>query len=292
MFGLPSFCEAFYSNHTTDGTCAFQGFEINEILFQGKSDYQKMAIYTNDELKKVLVLDGIIQTTTSDEFIYHEMMTHVPLFSHSNPKKALIIGGGDGGCLREVLRHKTLEKVVMVDIDKMVIDACVEHLPEINLGGDIYKDPRTELIINDAAEFIKTTDDKFDVIIIDSTDCFGVGERLFTYEFYKQLKSILSDEGYISCQGGVPFFQKGNMGRTIHLLQQAEMQAGCYISVVPTYYGGYAAFGYASNKTEEISFSLDDLDTRFEKAKIETRHYTPEIHLASFVLPPWLQEYI
>ena len=290
MYGQPNFIEDVHSIYTLKGSKAFQGFEINRTLFEGKSQYQDIAIYENDSLGRVLTLDGIIQITECDEFVYQEMMVHVPIFSHENPENVLIIGGGDGGILREVLRHKGIKRIVMAEIDQMVIDACVEHMPKVNNAGKVYKDPRTQLIVGDAFAFVKDTDLKFDVVIIDSTDPVGPGEKLFSHEFYKNMVKILNLNALVSTQGGVPQFQPGEIGSTLSYLQDAGLNASCYIAAVPTYYGGYMTLGFgALNST----WSLPDLETlhqRYKETRIKTKHYSPAMHLASFVLPPWIQD--
>jgi spermidine synthase len=290
MSKQPNFIEDAHRIYLGDGSKAFQGFEVNEVLFEGTSPYQDVAMYSNDTLGTVLVLDGIVQITTADEFIYQEMMSHVPLFSHSDPKSVLVIGGGDGGILKKVLRHSSVEKVVMAEIDQMVIDACVAHMPSVNEGGAIYDDPRAELVVGDAAEYVKNTDQRFDVVIIDSTDPVGPGEKLFTAEFYSNLARILSDEAYVSTQGGVPFFQKGEVAGTLGALQQAGLSTDCYIAAIPTYYGGYMTMGFASTAPAVELPSLVDLQKRYAYAGFKAKHYSPAMHLASFVLPPWIAE--
>ncbi len=289
MFKWPSFIEDVYHFYPFPGTKAFQGFEVNDILCKEKSDYQDIAIYTNDALGKVLVLDGIVQITTADEFIYQEMMAHVPLFSHNNPENILIIGGGDGGILREVLRHNTIKKAVMVEIDQRVIDLCIQHLPEINNSGQVYQDSRAELLVQDASEFVKNPPHKFDIVIIDSTDPVGPGEKLFTQEFYTNLSQSLNNNAYISTQGGVPFFQKGEVATTLRSLEQVGLKTACYLAAIPTYYGGYMTLGFGSNKTKApIKPSLEELQQRYKTANFITKHYSPEMHLASFILPNWV----
>jgi len=290
MYGQPNFIEDVHSIYTLKGSKAFQGFEINRTLFEGKSQYQDIAIYENDSLGRVLTLDGIIQITECDEFVYQEMMAHVPIFSHENPENVLIIGGGDGGILREVLRHKRIKRIVMAEIDQMVIDACVEYMPSVNNAGKVYKDSRTQLIVGDAFAFVKDTDLKFDVVIIDSTDPIGPGEKLFSHEFYKSMIKILKLNAFVSTQGGVPQFQPGEVGTTLSCLEDAGLKASCYIAAVPTYYGGYMTLGFgALNSTWSLP-DLETLDQRFRETCIKTKHYSPAMHLASFVVPPWIQD--
>jgi len=284
----PDFIEDVHRIYPSKGTKAFQGFEVNKVLFEDKSPYQDVAVYTNDALGRVLVLDGIVQITSADEFIYQEMLAHVPIFAHGEAENVLIIGGGDGGILREVLRHGSIKKAVMVEIDQMVIDACIEHMPEINHGGKIYEDPSAELIVGDAFEYVDKTKVMFDAVIIDSTDPIGPGEKLFTVDFYRNLSKILAPRAFISTQGGVPIFQPREVAQTLASLVQAGLRTDCYIAAIPTYYGGYMTMGYASNQTE-LHPPLTALEDRYKQAGFLTRHYSPAIHQASFVLPPWIE---
>lgn len=290
MYGQPSFIEDVHSIYTVEGSKAFQGFEVNRTLFQGKSPYQDVAIYENDALGRVLVLDGIVQITEKDEFVYQEMMAHVPVFSHANPQNVLIIGGGDGGILREVLRHPGVKKAVMAEIDQMVIDACVKYMPKINNAGAVYKDPRAELVVGDAVTYVKETDVKFDCVIVDSTDPIGPGEKLFSDAFYQDLSRILNDGAFVVTQGGVPLFQPGEVAGTLSCLQGAGLNPLCYLAAVPTYYGGYMTLGFGAKDHSFELPTLDVLQGRFAAAGIETKHYSPSMHLASFVLPPWIQQ--
>ena len=290
MTGQPNFIEDVHSIYTVKGSKAFQGFEINKTLFEGKSEYQDVSIYENDSLGRILTLDGIIQITECDEFVYQEMMTHVPLFSHENPKNVLIIGGGDGGILREALLHKGIKRVVMSEIDQLVVDVCIEYMPSMNNHGKVYKDSRTQLIVGDAFSFVKDTDLKFDVVIIDSTDPIGPGEKLFSYEFYKNLVQTLNVNAVVSTQGGVPQFQPGEVGATLSCLEDAGLRANCYIAAVPTYYGGYMTFGFGAYKSNWSLPKLEALEQRYSRARITTKHYSPKMHLASFVLPPWIED--
>ena len=166
-----------------------QVFSVEDVYYEHKTEHQHIIIFHNSKFGRVMALDGIIQTTERDEFIYHEMLTHVPIFSHGSVENVLIIGGGDGGMLREVTRHDTVTGVTMVEIDRSVIEMCREYLPKHSNGA--FDDPRLNLVISDGAEYVKTTDAKFDVIIVDSTDPIGPGESLFTKEFYSDCKRCL-----------------------------------------------------------------------------------------------------
>jgi spermidine synthase len=164
-----------------------RGFRIrlkaDRVLFDSETEHQQLIIFENAEFGRVMMLDGVIQLATNDEFVYHEMMAHVPLFAHGRAKKALIVGGGDGGVLREALKHQRLEEVTLCEIDRSVIDLCREHFPDVSAGA--YDDPRTRIVIADGTKFVAETDERFDVIMVDSTDPIGPGAVLFTRELHR-----------------------------------------------------------------------------------------------------------
>lgn len=274
---------------TLYGNEIFQGFTADALLFQGQTPYQKVDIYATKRWGKVLVLDGIIQTTEADEFVYHEMLTHVPMFGCANPRRVMIVGGGDGGILREVLKHD-IEHVDMVEIDRTVVDYCIEHMPTLNNAGKIYADPRASLVIEDAFEFIKREKNRYDVILVDSTDPVGAAEVLFSETFYHLCRSALNPGGVLALQDGVPFLQPEEAKGSMQLLRSLGLLARCYAIAVPTYYGGNMALGYASDDVAVMTPQLETVRARFEKSGMTTRHYTPELHVASFVLPRWMQE--
>lgn len=274
---------------TLYGDEIFQGFGIEQTLYEGATPYQKIQIFNTKRWGKVLVLDGIFQTTEKDEFIYHEMLTHVPMFACANPRTALIVGGGDGGILREVLKHD-IERVDMVEIDRAVVDLCVEHMPSLNDGGKAFTDPRTELVIEDAFEFLKRERRRYDVIMVDSTDPVGAGEVLFSRTFYELCKSALNPGGVLALQDGVIFLQPHEARGSMLGLRELGLKARCYLIAVPTYYGGNMALGCASDDAGALTPDLAALRERFERSGVKTRHYTPELHAASFVLPRWMDE--
>lgn len=274
---------------TLYGDEVFQGFTADELLFEGATPYQKVQIFATKRWGKVLVLDGIVQTTEKDEFVYHEMLTHVPLFACAAPKRAMIVGGGDGGILREVLKHP-IEHVDMVEIDRTVVDYCITHMPTLNDAGGIYKDPRVDLVIEDAFEFIKREKHKYDVIMVDSTDPVGAGEVLFSRTFYDLCRSALNPGGVLALQDGVIILQPHESRQSMQLLRDLGLKARCYGIAVPTYYGGNMMLGLASDSLAALQPDLAALQTRFAAANFSTVHYTPELHCASFVLPRWQQE--
>ncbi len=274
---------------TLYGDEVFQGFSADALLFEGTTPYQKVQIFGTKRWGKVLVLDGIVQTTEKDEFVYHEMLTHVPLFACANPRRVMIVGGGDGGILREVLKHD-IERVDMVEIDRTVVDFCVTHMPTLNDAGAIYRDPRAELVIEDAFEFVRREKRKYDAILVDSTDPVGAGEVLFSRDFYQMCKDSLNPGGVLALQDGVVFLQPHESKQSMQLLRALGLKACCYAIAVPTYYGGNMTLGLASDNEASLRPALDTVQTRFERANFKTTHYTPELHCASFVLPRWMQE--
>lgn len=263
-----------------------QRFSIDKVLFENKTEHQHLIIFDNKQFGRVMALDGVIQTTEKDEFIYHEMLTHVPILAHGNAKRVLIIGGGDGGMLREVLRHKTVEHVTMVEIDKSVVEMCKTYLPKHSNGA--FDDPRTNLVISDGREFVINTDQKFDVIISDSTDPIGPGEALFTSGFYQGCSKCLNEGGILVTQNGVSFMQIDEVTTTAARLSPYFNDRTFYRAAVPTYIGGDMTFAWASNDASARQHSLEVIRERFEKSEISTRWYTPEMHIGSFALPQYV----
>ena len=236
---------------------------------------------------RVLTLDGIIQTSEHDEFIYHEMLTHTPILAHGIVRSVLIIGGGDGGILRRVLMHQGVKHVVMVEIDVRVIDLCRKYL--FSICGNAFEDPRVEVIIGDGARFVARDKHHYDLIIVDSPDPVGIANVLFSKNFYRHCKSRLATGGVIVTQNGVPFFQGSELETTIRHLRSLFMDATCYVAPVPLYVGGFMAFGWASDDVTLREVPVDVLTERFETTGLETRYYTPEVHSASFALPEYIK---
>lgn len=266
-----------------DAVC--QEFRIDKLYFENRTKHQHLMIFHNARLGRVMTLDGIVQTTEADEFIYHEMLAHVPLFSHGRAQRVLIIGGGDGAMLREVLRHP-VEQVTLVEIDKAVIDIAKKHLPDHSAGA--FEDARTNLTIADGLEYVSDTDEKFDVIICDSTDPIGPGEVLFSEEFYTQAKRCLTPGGILVTQNGVPFFQLDELKVTARRMTPHFVDATFYCAPVPTYYGGFMAFSWGTDDTRLRQTDMATLQGRYDEAGIKTRYYNPEIHRASFALPQYI----
>ncbi len=266
------------------------GLKLNKSLLRNSSKYQKIQVLDTERFGKVLVLDGIIQTTTEDEFIYHEMMTHIPLLSLPSPLQILIIGGGDGGILREVLKHKSVKKATLVEIDKKVIDYSKRYLSSI--CKDSFANKKTELIIGDGAKFIKNTKYMYDVIIIDSSDPIGPAQVLFQKEFYTDLRSALKKDGIMVRQCGSSFLQKDEIVDNFKKAKKIFKYTAVYNASVPTYIGGFFNLMFCSQKIDPKKLSLKTIETRYSKLNGRTKYYNPEIHLASFKLPNYTKERI
>jgi len=265
-----------------------QTIRIDQMLFEQKTEFQHLMIFQNAFLGRVMTLDGVIQTTEKDEFIYHEMMVHVPLFAHADARKVLIIGGGDGGILREVLKHPELDQVTMVEIDGAVIEMAKQYLPNHSAGA--FEDPRASIVIADGIQFVRDTDLRFDVIISDSTDPIGPGEVLFTEQFYAECKQILNPDGIIVTQNGVPFFQLDELMTTRQRMGGLFADQTFYSAAVPTYYGGIMTFAWGCDDSDARHTDLATLQSRFTRSAINTRYYTPQLHQASFALPQYIQD--
>ena len=262
-----------------------QGLSMDRILFREKTELQDLVIFENRIFGRVLALDGVVQTTEGDEFIYHEMLSHVPILAHGAASRVLIIGGGDGGMAREVLKHPGVRTVTMVEIDPSVIELCRNHLPSISAGA--FDDPRLDLVIADGAAFVEVTNDRWDVIIIDSTDPLGPGEVLFGERFYRGCKRCLTPSGILVTQNGVPFVQGQeviNRRLTPHFAD-----VGFFLATVPTYQGGQMAFGWATDEIAHRATLTQTIAERFQTANFETRYYTPEVHVAGFALPTYIK---
>jgi len=275
--------EQFYKEITPAGFGI--AIKIKEVLFSQQSQFQKVEILDSDStLGKILTLDDLMMTTEGDEYFYHEMISHIPMNSHKNPKSVLVIGGGDGGTVREVLKHDTVEKVVLCEIDGMVIDVCKKYLPTI--AGKL-DDPRVEILVEDAIEYIKNKENEFDIVLIDSTDPMGPGEGLFTEEFYTNVKKSLKKGGIVAAQSESPVVNKEEIKKMYSLLKKVFPITSTYTSPVPTYPGGYWAWAFCSEEVEPLSY----IDERRCEAVTKTcKIYNKEYHKARFALPNFLKK--
>lgn len=267
-----------------------QSFRVTREITRIKGPMQDIALFETPGFGRVLTLDGVIQVTTGDEFIYHEMLAHVPVYAHGAVRSVCVVGGGDGGMLRELLKHRSVERAVLVEIDAAVIDFCHQHLPSVSDGA--FDDPRTAIVIADGIEYMAHCQEKFDLIVIDSTDPIGPGGVLFTEPFYKDCARCLTTDGIVVNQNGVPFLQGEEIADTWKRRRPHYADVSYYLAAVPTYVGGFMALGWASASARARTESSETIHARFAAAPVATRYYTPDIHKASFALPPYIQEYI
>jgi spermidine synthase len=265
-------------------------FIASEVLFERQSEHQHIIIFHNETYGRVMMLDGVIQVAERDEFIYHETMAHTPLFALGldEKRRVLIIGGGDGGVLREVLRHEAVDKAIICEIDDSVINMCREHLPMISRGA--YDDLRTELLIADGTTLVAETDERFDLIIVDSTDPIGPGEALFTEQFYRDCKRCLKPGGVLVNQCGLPFLQGWELTQTANRFRQVFADVGAFLIHTPTYIGGPLVLGWGSDDPGLRVISEETLHARFSRAALPMKYYNPRLHKGAFALPTYVQE--
>jgi len=230
----------------------------------------------------MLLNDGLVMITERDEFVYHDMICHPALFVHPNPKKVLVIGGGDGGTAREVLRHKGVEKCVMVEIDEVVINACKEFIPQTSC---VFENSKLELIVGDGVDYVANTKEKFDVILVDSTDPIGPATPLFGVDFYKNINLILNDDGIVVSQAESPYYEVEAQTSLLKVLNRVFDNVYIYNFSNLTYPGGLWSFSFATKKYHPTK----DLNTdRVKESELEFKYYTPDLHLSSFALPQFM----
>lgn len=268
-----------------------QRFRVERELAHVKSAFQDIVVFESPSHGRVMLLDGVVQITERDEFVYQEMIAHVPLIAHGAARRVLIIGAGDGGVLRRVLQHRNVERAVMVEIDGEVIRLAREFLPAI--GGTAWNDPRAEVIVGDGIDYVRRgAAGSFDVIIVDSTDPIGVGEVLFSDEFYANAARLLDEGGLIVNQCGVPFMQGEELRATSARQARCFPHVGAYLAAVPTYVGGFMTLGLAARRAGIAETPVAEIRRRAEAAGIlgQTRYWSPEVQHAAFQLPPYIAE--
>ena len=263
---------------------------VERVLFERRTDHQHLVLIENRDFGRALYLDGVLQTTERDEFIYHEMLAHLPILAHGRVRRVLIVGGGDGGMLEEVLKHKSVEEAVLVEIDPDVIRFSREYLGSI--CGGAFDDPRTRVVIDDGLNFVSSCAERFDLIAVDSTDPIGPGEALFSQRFYAACRRALAPGGVLVTQNGVPFVQPDELRQSMAALRGLFADVACYLATVPTYVGGPMAFGWACDDPAPRQSGEAELRRRFEHAGIATRYYRPEVHAAAFALPGYIADLI
>jgi spermidine synthase len=264
-------------------------YTVDKVLYERQTEHQHLVLFEHRFFGKMLMLDGATQVTSRDEFIYHEMMTHVPILAHGRARDILIIGGGDCGIAEEVLKHSSVKSVAQVEIDASVIEFAKKHFPEF--AGPVLKDKRFESVIGDGMTYVATTERRFDIIIVDSTDPQGPGAVLFTAGFYRGCKRCLNRGGILVTQNGVPMLQARELARTIRLLRRLFKDAACYVAAIPTYVGGHMAMGFASDNRRHRLTGEGVIAARYRKAgRFATRYWTPAVHRAAFVLPRFIRD--
>ena len=266
-------------------------YKVERVLYEMKTEHQDLVLFENPYFGKMLMLDGATQVTTADEFVYHEMMSHVPILAHGRAADVLIVGGGDCGIAEEVLKHKSVARLTQVEIDASVVEFSKEHFPEFT--GPVLSDKRFDLVIDDGMTFVAETDRRFDVVIVDSTDPQGPGAVLFTEKFYAGVKRCLKPGGVMVTQNGVPFFQPEELSSSVSKFRKLFADGGCYIAAIPTYVGGHLAMGWASDDKSLRDVPVETLTQRYEAAgSFSTRYWTPEVHRAAFALPRFIRDHV
>ncbi len=259
-------------------------------LVDEKSRYQRIRIFDTVANGRVMTLDDIVQITTRDESAYAEMLTHLPMLEHGKARRVMIVGGGDLSIADEALKHKSVKEVVLVDIDGQVVERCREFFGAINAKA--FKDKRLTIEIADAFEYLgrPETKSRFDLIVADRPDPVGPGKALFGETFYDRVKAALKDGGFATFQTGVPFYQPWEITEALKELSQFFPQSGLYLTVVPSYIGGFMALSWAGKgKKLGTPAGIKRAKAAFRRAKLKTDYYNPEIHAAAFALPEWIK---
>ena len=267
-------------------------FSLQEsrLLQERQTAFQRLRLFDNPTFGKVLMLDEIFQTSERDEGSYHEMLVHLPMLTLGGVRRVLIVGGGDGGTLKHVLRHSGVEAVTLVELDPEVIEFSREHLGA--LCGQAFEDPRVRVVIADGAKFIRETEERYDLILVDSTDPVGPGKVLFSAAFYADCKARLAEGGAVVTQNAVPFSFPEALSEPFRALRQSFSDVAAYVTTVPLFAVGPMVFCWASDSAARQEAGLEQLCGRFEALDLETYYYTPEVHLAAFALPAYIARLI
>ena len=270
-----------------------QSMEVTEVLADQKSKYQRIKIFDTVANGRVMTLDDIVQITTRDESAYAEMLTHLPLLEHGRATRVMIVGGGDLSIADEALKHRGVKEVVLVDIDGDVVELCRKHFRDINNAA--FRDKRLTIEIADAFEYLGRAEsrERFDLIVADRPDPVGPGKALFGDTFYDRVRHALRPGGYATFQTGVPFYQPWEITEALNEMKQFFPQSGLYLTVVPTYIGGFMALSWAGKgATLGTPAGIKTAARRFKAAKLKTDYYNPAVHAAAFALPEWIQRLV
>ena len=260
--------------------------KVDRQLYSGKSEFQRIDVFDSPEFGRFLTLDGYMMLTEKDEFIYHEMIVHVPMAVHPKVRKVLVIGAGDGGVVRELVRYADLEQIDMVEIDPLVVEVCKKYLPQTACRLD---DPRLHIYYEDGLRFVRSKEDEYDLIIVDSTDPFGPGEGLFTREFYGNCYKALKEDGIMVNQHESPFYPEDAVAcqRAHKRIVESFPISKVYQAHIPTYPSGHWLFGFASKKYHPLK---DLRETEWNMRGIRCQYYTPTLHKGAFYIPAYVEE--
>jgi spermidine synthase len=271
-----------------------QSMQVTKVLADERSRYQHIRIFDTVANGRVMTLDDIVQITSRDESAYADMLTHLPMLEHGKVERVMIVGGGDLSIADEALKHKSVKEVVLVDIDGRVIELCRKLFGEINAKA--FRDRRLTLEVADAFEYLgrKSSKNRFDLIIADRPDPVGPGKALFGETFYDRVKGALKKGGYATFQTGVPFYQPWEITEALEELAAFFPRSGLYLTVVPTYIGGFMALSWASKGGKPLGTpkGIQKAARAYKKAKLKTDYYNPQIHAAAFALPQWVKKLV
>lgn len=262
------------------------GFRMKKRLFKARSPFQTVEVVETKGHGRLLLIDGMTMVSERDEFVYHEMIAHVPLFLHPRPRRVLVIGGGDGGTVREVLRHGTVERCVLVEIDGLVVEASKKYIPKT---AGALSSRRAQVLIEDGVKFVRETSERFDVVIVDSTEPFGPAKELFGPGFYKDVRRILTERGIVVSQAGSPFYELSTIKNLTKILKSVFPMTAAYTFTNLTYPGGLWAFSYASKGVHPVRHFNS---ARVKSARMPLQWYNAEVHVGSFALPAFLRRAI
>jgi spermidine synthase len=265
--------------------------EATRVLHEVKTEHQHLVIFENPTWGTVLMLDGVCQLTTADEFVYHEMLAHVPLMALERPKRVLIVGGGDGGVLREVLKHGSIQKAVLCEIDRTVLDTARQHYPSIPQHA--FDDARAEIVIADGCKFVAGTEQRFDAIIVDSSEPIGPSAVLHTHEFFADCRRALKQGGVLVTQNGLPFLFPEHLGQTTKVFASLFKRVAPYLCTQPCYFGGPFALNLATDDKHVIKVDAKELGKRRKKRGVGAlKYWTPQVHVGAFALPAYAHDVV
>lgn len=276
--------ELWYTEQHTDNVRF--SIKVERPLFSSQSEFQRIDVFESKEFGRFFTLDGLMMVTEKDEFIYHDMIVHIPMATNSQIKKVLVIGAGDGGTVRELTRYSTIETIDMVEIDKLVVDVCKKYFPQTACKLD---DSRVNLYFEDGLKFIRSKENIYDLIIVDSTDPFGPGEGLFTREFYGNCFKALKEDGILVNQHESPYYEADakNMQRAHKRIRGIFPICRVYQAHIPTYPSGHWLFGFASKKYDPVAH-IDE--KAWNDLGLKTKYYNTELHKGSFALPNYVKD--